>query len=60
MRLWLSPTGQIQRLQLLGSTGDPAMDKALTRVITALGAVTAPPADMPQPVNMRVRARGGF
>lgn len=60
MRLWLNPAGKILRVQLVTSTGDAAMDQALTRVITALGSVAAPPADLPQPVNMRVRARGGL
>jgi len=60
MRLWLNPAGKILRVQLVTSTGDAAMDQALTRVITALGSVAPPPADLPQPVNMRVRARGGL
>lgn len=59
LRLWLSPSGQVERAQVVGSTGDPAMDQAVVRVISALAIGAGPPADMPQPVNLRVRARNG-
>jgi TonB family protein len=59
LRLWLGATGQVQRAQVVSSTGDPALDQEITRVINALSIGAGPPADMPQPVNLRVRARSG-
>lgn len=57
LRLWLSPSGQVQRAQIVATTGDPLMDQEVVRVLSALVVGTPPPSDMPQPVNLRVRAR---
>ncbi len=57
--VWLGPNGQVLRVKIASSTGDPAMDKAIERVIAAVDVGQAPPGDMPQPVNLQVRARAG-
>jgi TonB family protein len=59
LSIWLSPTGQVVRVKVASSTGDPALDQAIERVIAAVGVGQAPPNDMPQPVNLQVRARTG-
>ncbi len=56
LRIWLTPSGAVQRVAVSGSTGDQALDREVVRVLSAMVA-SAPPADMPQPVNLRVRAR---
>ncbi len=55
MRLWSDPSGRIQRVQLVDSTGDPNIDAVLTReVLQGLQLRQPPPNDMPMPIVMRV------
>lgn len=56
VRLWISATGEITRLQLVGTTGDTARDAAVQQVLNGLK-VTPPPSDMPQPIILRINAR---
>jgi TonB family protein len=57
LRLWIGAAGQVQRAQLVSSSGDAATDASIIRVISASSIGQGPPADMPQPVTLRVRAR---
>ncbi len=57
--VWLSSTGQVLRVKVSSTTGDPTMDQAIERVIASVGVGQAPPGDMPQPINLQVRARAG-
>jgi outer membrane biosynthesis protein TonB len=59
LSVWLSPTGQVLRVKVASTTGDPALDQAIERIIAAVGVGQAPPGDMPQPINLQVRARSG-
>lgn len=55
VRLWSDPSGRIQRVQLVDSTGDPNIDAVLTReVLQGLQLRQPPPNDMPMPIVMRV------
>lgn len=57
VKLWLDPRGAVTRSQLVSSSGDAEQDAAITRVLNGLVLTEAPPADMPQPVQVRITAR---
>jgi periplasmic protein TonB len=57
VQVWLSPTGEFQRVELLGSSGDPKTDEALTQAFKQLPPVRDMPADLPQPIKLRITNR---
>ncbi len=59
-RVWVRADGRIERAELAGTSGDAALDVALSDALTRLSLQLpqAPPADMPQPVKIRLDARG--
>jgi TonB family protein len=59
LRIWLDSTGKVTRVQLAGSSGDPAIDTAVTRAIGGLAIGEAPPKDMPQPIRLRTKSEPG-
>jgi outer membrane biosynthesis protein TonB len=57
-RIWADPTGKITRARIAKSTGNAAVDNALTNaVLTGLILQEAPPAGMPMPIVLRLTAR---
>lgn len=57
VRVWPDSGGRITRAQLVGSSGNPAVDQAIKdQVLTGLQ-LQAPPADMPVPIVLRLTAR---
>lgn len=50
MQLWLNPDGQVERVHLLGSTGQAGRDTAIRRVLDKLAMGVAPDAGLPQPL----------
>ncbi len=58
VRIWPDSNGRIVRAQLVGSSGDPAVDQAIrNNVLTGLQLPQAPPSDMPTPIVLRINAR---
>lgn len=57
LRVWLTPSGAVGRSEVAESTGDPALDRAITAALTVLAIAEPPPPDMPQPVDVRVSAQ---
>jgi protein TonB len=58
VRIWPDPTGRITRAQLIGSTGNPALDREIQGgVLTGLQLPEPPPAGMKLPINLRLTAR---
>ena len=58
IRLWLDGKGSVTRVALSSSTGDSALDRELQKLLGGLDKVAeAPPADMPQPVQIRLVSR---
>jgi protein TonB len=56
--VWIDAAGKIGRIALVDKTGDPKVDELLKDVLQNLRALRAgPPADMPQPVKIRVTSR---
>ena len=58
VNIWVRADGTVERVHLAQSSGDKARDKAIE---TALSHITrlsqAPPADMPQPISLRIVSR---
>jgi protein TonB len=58
VRLWLDGQGAVTRVALAGSTGDRALDRQLETLLASMDRVgEAPPADLPQPVQVRIVSR---
>ena len=58
-RVWVTTSGGLQRFELVGSTGDTDTDEAVQQALAALpGFTQGPPADMPQPIRLRIVAAG--
>lgn len=56
LRVWADPSGRIQRVQLVKSTGDPSLDGVIQSVV-GLRLRNPPPADIPMPMIARLTAR---
>lgn len=58
VKVWIEAGGQISRIALVDTTGDAEVDELLKDVLQNLRALReAPPADMPQPIKIRVTSR---
>jgi len=58
VRLWLDGKGGVTRVALSSSTGDHDLDRELQTLLGSMQKVAqAPPADMPQPVQIRIVSR---
>jgi protein TonB len=57
VQVWLSPSGEFQRVELLSSSGDPKTDEALMQAFKQLPPVRDAPADLPQPIKLRITNR---
>jgi protein TonB len=58
VRVWVERDGRISQADLQGTTGDPAVDRALRTALTSTGRLEQPPPeDMPQPVRLRITSR---
>jgi type IV secretory pathway VirB10-like protein len=54
--VWASPTGAIQRFELLKSNGDAEADALISEKLSSLSSLSAaPPPNMEQPLRLRVR-----
>jgi TonB family protein len=59
LRIWLDAGGSVTRVQLAASSGDPAVDAAMTRSLIGLAMHEPPPRDMPQPIRLRTKSTPG-
>jgi protein TonB len=59
LRIWLDEAGRVTRVQLASSSGDAAVDAAVTRALSGLSMHEPPPKDMPQPIRLRTKADPG-
>lgn len=58
VRVWADTSGRITRAQLVGSSGNPAVDQVIkNQVLVGLQLTEPPPSGMPMPINMRITAR---
>lgn len=57
VRVWPDATGRISRAQVAGSTGDPALDAAVSDTLTGLQLQEPPPSGMPAPIVLQIAAK---
>ena len=56
--VWVASNGRIQRIEIVGSSGDPLIDALIKKAVDEMPAMAeTPPSDMPQPVKLRITAR---
>lgn len=55
--LWLTPSGGLQRAELVGSTGDTSLDQALRGALERFPGTGTPPQRLPQPLRVLVSNR---
>lgn len=59
VNVWIDAGGAVSRAELASSTGDTALDGALKLALNSLPPLReGAPADMPQPIKLRITARG--
>lgn len=59
VRVWLSRSGAVQRVDLAGTSGNGEVDETLRRVLADVPALREPPPEsMPQPIKVRITNRG--
>jgi len=59
LRVWLRKDGSVEKAELAQSTGNPTLDQLLRETLLQVSAMReAPPDNMPQPIRIRVTARG--
>ncbi len=59
VRVWIARDGTVQRAELSQSTGNASLDDVLRQALMAVAAMPEPPPEnMPQPLRIRVTARG--
>lgn len=58
VKVWIDTSGKVARVALVDKTGNPRVDELLEDVLQSLKALReGPPADMPQPLKIRVTSR---
>jgi protein TonB len=58
VKVWIDSSGQVTRAALADSTGDARADEVLKEALKGMRAMRdGPPADMPQPMKIRVTSR---
>lgn len=58
VKVWIDTSGKVARIALIDKTGDSKVDELLEDVLQNLKALReGPPADMPQPLKIRVTSR---
>lgn len=58
VKLWLTPDGRTQRVEMQGSTGDEAADEAIKAALSRFPGVSAAmPDKMPQPLRLQLSNR---
>jgi periplasmic protein TonB len=59
LRVWFAPDGRIERFELIDSTGNKEVDDQIKLTLHNMPPLKQPPpADLPQPVKLRLTSRG--
>ena len=59
LRIWFAPDGRIERFEMVGSTGNKEVDDQIKLALHNMPPLKQPPpADLPQPVKLRLTSRG--
>ena len=58
IKIWVRSDGSVERVRLAQSTGDRARDSAIESALARIDRISqGPPADMPQPVSLKIVSR---
>jgi len=58
VKVWVRGDGSIERITLVQSSGDKERDRAIESALARISRISqGPPADMPQPVSLRIVSR---
>jgi periplasmic protein TonB len=58
VRVWVRDDGTVERVRIAQSSGDHERDKAIEDALARITRISqAPPADMPQPISLRIVSR---
>ena len=58
VRVWVRRDGTIERVSISQSSGNPERDRAIEAALSRMTRLPqAPPADMPQPISLRIESR---
>lgn len=58
VRIWVRPDGTVERFNLAQSSGNRDRDRAIEAALARIERISqAPPADMPQPISLRIVSR---
>ena len=59
VRVWLRGDGSVDRIRIVEGSGNRERDQAIESALARLGRLPqAPPADMPEPITLRIVSRG--
>jgi protein TonB len=59
VRVWVKPDGTIERVSIAQSSGSKERDHAIEAALARISRLSqAPPADMPEPISLRIVSRG--
>lgn len=59
VQVWVGSDGTINRIRVAQGSGDHARDQAVEQALSHLSRLNqAPPADMPEPISLRIVSRG--
>ena len=59
VQVWVGSDGTINRVRVTQGSGDRTRDQAIEQALSRLSRLNqAPPADMPEPINLRIVSRG--
>jgi periplasmic protein TonB len=59
VRVWVRNDGSIDRVRIIEGSGSRERDQAIEQALSRMGRLSqAPPADMPEPISLRIVSRG--
>jgi protein TonB len=58
VRVWVRPDGSVERVHLVQSSGNRDRDRAIEAAVSRIHLSQAPPADMPEPINLSIASHG--
>lgn len=57
VKVWISPSGDFQRVELLTDTGDGQLDEAIRSALDQMSSIRDVPGNLPQPIKLRITNR---
>jgi len=58
VRVWVRNDGSVERVRVMEGSGNRERDAAIEQAVSRIRLAQAPPADMPEPISLRIVSRG--